>query len=265
MASSAFNPTADEADSLFGSNDDTSDDDNPAAAPPLAVAPPRIRIPPADHPIWGTGGIMNGIALNRSGRQQYNPELLDQKRDHKKFGHNRIAVGQWFANQLVACWHGAHGAPVAGISGSQDHGAYSIVISGRYDANGLDSDQGDDIIYTSDGALLDPDPVLGNPRSSKTKSLVRSITTRKPVRVLRSRAKGTTVSQWAPRVGIRYDGLYRVTAVENTTNSQNRPIDRFTLTRLTSQVVNPLSLAQIQSRSPSRRQRNDYDRIKEGY
>lgn len=53
-----------------------------------------------------------------------------QQRPAKVSGHNGLAVGAWFPMQRCALAKGAHGMPVAGISGSADYGAYSIVVAG---------------------------------------------------------------------------------------------------------------------------------------
>lgn len=53
-----------------------------------------------------------------------------QQRLAKVSGHNGLAVGAWFPMQRCALVKGAHGMSVAGISGSADYGAYSIVVGG---------------------------------------------------------------------------------------------------------------------------------------
>lgn len=130
----------------WGAVDETSDDDDaeeqPASPAPATntedqqstVVSMRIRLPPENHPIWGIHGIMHGVCpkfgVIRS--MQLDRRYLAEKRTAKVFGHNGLPVGAWFPNQLLALFHGAHGARVAGIYGNDVEGTYSVVVAGLY-------------------------------------------------------------------------------------------------------------------------------------
>ncbi|KAK5711790.1 hypothetical protein LTR17_018233 [Elasticomyces elasticus] len=112
-----------------------------------------VKLPPADHPIWGVHGIMHGVArtitIKADGRKRYwtksDPRYLSEKRNANVHGHNGIEIGAWFPRQLVAILRGAHGELQGGISGSGESGAYSIVSSGAYDRT--DRDRGNVLYY----------------------------------------------------------------------------------------------------------------------
>jgi putative restriction endonuclease len=98
-----------------------------------------------------------------------------------------------------------HSPTQAGISGSQNEGADSIVVSGGYED---DQDFGDEIIYTGHGGrdqsgrqITHQTFIRGN------KALVMNSLDGLPVRVIRGAHKG---NDFAPASGYRYDGLYMV-------------------------------------------------------
>lgn len=93
-----------------------------------------IRRPDPSHPIWGQSGIMFGVApkIGKIKTMQLDRRYFAEKRPSNRFGDNGLHPGDWYANQLVALFHGAHGARIAGISGTTQDGAYSIVVSGQY-------------------------------------------------------------------------------------------------------------------------------------
>lgn len=103
--------------------------------------------------------------------------------------------------QEEAWWRGAHGHQTAGISGTQEKGAYSIVVADNAKYKGIDRDQGNRIYYSNSNGFQGKE---GGP-------LGRSECTGCPVRVLRT---GSQNSMFAPKCGIRYDGLYAVTDSE---------------------------------------------------
>lgn len=143
-----------------------------------------------------------------------------------------VPVGKHWRYRIHVSEAGVHRPPVSGIHGKATDGCYSICMSGGYED---DIDEGDEFTYTGSGGRdLD-----GNKRTagqSKDQQLTRenlSIALNcpahkgcakctearacdackarwregKPVRVCRSeKAKGT----YAPKSGIRYDGLYKV-------------------------------------------------------
>jgi putative restriction endonuclease len=99
-----------------------------------------------------------------------------------------------------------HTPTQAGIAGSWDVGAESVVVSGGYED---DVDLGDVIIYTGHGGN---DPESGRQVGSQTlhrgnRALARSCQDGLPVRVIRGhRLK----SSFSPEIGYEYSGLYRV-------------------------------------------------------
>jgi len=94
----------------------------------------------------------------------------------------------------------------AGISGSQDIGADSIVLSGGYED---DKDNGKIIIYTGHGGR-DPNSglqIADQELHRGNLALVKSMEKGLPVRVIRG---SRLESPFAPDTGYRYDGLYSV-------------------------------------------------------
>jgi hypothetical protein len=248
-------------------NEPESDPEDSSPVPAASTGTIRVddmytleRPPPPNHPIWGRRGIMYGFLKKRSRKLTYviDPRRLAEKRPFKIFGHNGLEPGAWWPFQKVAHFHGAHGHPQAGISGNADEGAWSVVISGNPRYEDLDCDLGDTIWYSSDNSHDNTDPTRVLHTSNMTRSLHRSIYSRKPVRVLRSSKAN---SAFAPRSGIRYDGLYRVVDVVRRKNGNGGLYERFKLVRLTGQRP----LEEIWRTSPTRQQLADYERIKNGY
>jgi len=71
-------------------------------------------------------------------------EPIYKKRDFKYYGHNYLENGQWWPRLQVTSRDGAHGAPIAGISG-EARGTFSIVVAMTYTD---DVDNGDEIFYS---------------------------------------------------------------------------------------------------------------------
>ncbi|RAL63513.1 hypothetical protein DID88_003933 [Monilinia fructigena] len=125
------------------------------------------------------------------------------KRECCHYGHNGLTVGDCWPIQLAALRDGAHGSSQGGISGDKDLGAYSIMISSHYE--GFDQEW----VISSIILPLEPGLYIKGAGFFKPRiqSMRRSISTRKPVRVLRNAS-----CSWkkGPSMGIRYDGLYLV-------------------------------------------------------
>jgi hypothetical protein len=218
-----------------------------------------MRLPRPGHPIWGLHGIMHGVAIKPGRRTSYalDPRYLASKRNPKVFGHNGLTPGAWWPFQIVALFHGAHGASMKGIAGDAQLGTWSVVLSGgAYE--GLDSDGGDVIWYSGDGAHDNEDPTRIVHASNATQSLHTSLSTRNPVRVLRS-AKGKT--KFAPKAGIRYDGLYCVIATRHRKNEKGGLYEQFKLERVQGQQP----LREICLSVPTANQLRDFNRIDERY
>ena len=101
---------------------------------------------------------------------------------------------------------GVHLPTQAGISGSADEGADSIVISGGYEN---DEDYGGVIIYTGEGGLAPGSNRISGNQSflGRNKALAVSYVEQLPVRVIRG-AGGDPLQ--SPASGFRYDGLFFV-------------------------------------------------------
>lgn len=199
---------------------------------------------------------MYGVARKKVGRRTtyvLNPDLISHKRAGSAYGCNGLAVGAWFPYQIVALSHGAHGSTQAGISGNTNTGAYSIVVSGHYDD--LDEDHGNTIYYSGSNSHDNTDP-QAPPRSSKgTQALHASIRTQRPVRVLRA-SSGPSV--WAPTEGLRYDGLYKIVAVDYPKNRKGGMYEQFKLVREHDQQ-------EIDTDRPSPDELRDLERVGRGY
>ena len=222
-----------------------------------------VHLPPASHPIWGINGIMHGIMMVRHKTQtsyQFNPRYITQKREAKVFGHNNLLPGAWWPLRHVALFHGAHSHSMRGISGSPTLGTYSIVVSGSSPIySDLDQDLGATLYYSADSSFNNRDPSAISHVSNDTRSLQRSLTTRQPVRVLRS--AGQHGKTYAPSVGIRYDGLYRAVEEVQAQNREGGLYYKFKLVR----VAGQRSLAEICAAVPSVGQKDDEGRFRAGY
>lgn len=231
-----------------------------STGPSLGVR--NVRLPPSSHPIWGKAGIMHGFVHVRGQRDsiRFNPELRNQQRSAKAFGHNNLTPRDWWPSQIVSVFHGAHGHNVRGISGTAEAGAWSIVCSGKSTYSELDRDEGDTLYYSADGSVSNTNPLAVTIVSNSTKALQKSLQTRRAVRVLRSAGNGKG-HYYAPNVGIRYDGLYIVVEQAEVLNDKGGLYYRFRLQRIEGQE----SLDNIKARSPTREQVAQERRIKDWY
>ncbi|KAK1448107.1 hypothetical protein CMEL01_16811, partial [Colletotrichum melonis] len=173
-----------------------------------------IKPVPSDHPIWGVLGIMHGLGLRPGSKTQaFNPAYDKYKRSAKVLGHNGLAIGQWFPNQLSAMWYGGHGESNAGISyirgpNGEPGPALSIIMAEKY--SDIDVDRGDDSVYCGSNTLGNTSsntPADGGPPVRRNAALLVSKERQSPVRVSRTAKKGNNGSAYKPKVGLRYDGL----------------------------------------------------------
>ncbi|KAM3078217.1 hypothetical protein ACMFMG_002484 [Clarireedia jacksonii] len=134
-------------------------------------------------------------------------------------GHNGLDNGQWWQSRLAVLRDGAHGEIEAGISGATS--ALAIVLSAQGYAN---VDNGDEIEYVgTPGEKGEP--------SRGTKLLDSSLCNRIPIRVLRSANRD---SKYAPKAGVRYDGLYRIVSMKSL--DPDRFLNSYKLQRLPGQA-----------------------------
>jgi len=148
----------------------------------------------------------------------------------RHFGHvSGVPSGRVFADRQALSDARVHGPTMAGIWGTPDDGASSIVLSGGYED---DIDQGDVIVYTGHGGndpttrrqIADQELTKGN------LALAKSGVDGLPVRVPRG---SRLESPYAPASGYRYDGLYRVESYWSETGRSGFRIWRYRLIRET--------------------------------
>lgn len=138
------------------------------------------------------------------------------------FGHvPGYPPGATFASRQALHDSGVHRPLQAGISGSANDGADSIIISGGYED---DVDEGDTITYTGHGGR---EPKTGKQIADQTltagnRALAKNQNEGLPVRVIRGSIKS----------GYRYDGLYRVEDHWHEKGKSGFEIYRFRLGRI---------------------------------
>lgn len=157
------------------------------------------------------------------------PSLRPRRRT---FGHVLgFPEGATFAGRGDLSRSGVHVPLKAGISGGQNEGADSVVLTvGAYED---DADFGDEIIYTGQGGrsaktgaqVADQALALGN------LALARNVLSGLPVRLVRG-VRGPAKSALAPKVAYRYDGLFRVVDFWEETGRSEHRVWRFRLTKL---------------------------------
>ncbi|WPP48659.1 YDG/SRA domain-containing protein [Catalinimonas niigatensis] len=123
------------------------------------------------------------------------------------FGHiPNVVEGDSFDHRIALSQAKVHRPTQAGISGSENEGADSIVISGGYED---DEDLGNIIIYTGHGGRseISKEQVADQTLTRGNKALAISCENNLPVRVIRG---ANERSEFSPEFGYRYDGLYLV-------------------------------------------------------
>nr|POE79959.1 isoform 2 of e3 ubiquitin-protein ligase orthrus 2 [Quercus suber] len=176
--------------------------------------------------------IMRGIKFpSKASKGSDSLDAAYPKVDWRHHGNNSLVNGQWWPTQLCTMRDGAHGSPQAGIAGAKGHGAYSVVVAGGLDPEGKpypDEDFGDWLLYCG------TDSKEGI--SANTAHLLENKADGEPVRLIRSH---NAKSRWAPQLGFRYDGLYKVKSAKLIDPPRNRyqfHLERVSLTSNLSQV-----------------------------
>jgi putative restriction endonuclease len=139
-----------------------------------------------------------------------------------------VNIGTVFPSRAELSAAGVHRPTMAGISGTGNEGADSIVLNGGYED---DEDLGDVIIYTGHGGndpqtkkqVADQQLTVGN------LALAKSCLNGLPVRVVRGWREP---SGRGPAAGYRYDGLYQVESYWSETGRSGYRIWRFRLMAL---------------------------------
>ena len=191
----------------------------------------EIKFPSANHPVYGLQGVLRGIVIRRNKTTGRTSFLLDPRSSHKRadyIGKGDLEVGQCWPRMLCLVRDGVHGSTQAGIYGNEESGAYSIIVhDSAYTKLDRDDDvSGDTLWYSGPGSVdnTNADQPAG---TEGTKALQTSNRNGKSVRVIR----GKSTKEIAPKLGYRYDGLYRVTKQEEDTNDLGGAYLRFKLVR----------------------------------
>ena len=156
-----------------------------------------------------------------------------------------VSTGATFASRSELHDANVHRPTQAGISGSSKIGADSIVISGGYED---DEDFGQEIIYTGHGGN-DPNTGQQIANQSLTRgnmALAKSCIGGLPVRVVRGSDSG---SDYAPKSGFRYDGLYYVESYWSEIGKSGFRVWRF---KLVSESPDKLGFKPSNSPKPNR-------------
>ncbi|XP_015367414.1 PREDICTED: E3 ubiquitin-protein ligase UHRF1-like [Diuraphis noxia] len=159
-----------------------------------------------------------------------------------------VEVGTTWLFRVQVSEAGIHRPPVGGIHGRDNQGAFSIVLSGGYED---DVDNGDEFLYTGSGgrdlsgnkrtALQSCDQELTRYNRALALNCNAKIDSEKgataadwkkgkPVRVVRNYKLGKH-SKYAPELGNRYDGLYKVIKYYPETGISGFTVWRFVLKR----------------------------------
>lgn len=140
-----------------------------------------------------------------------------------------VAVGSTFASREELSRAGVHRPTQAGISGAQDEGADSIVLSGGYED---DKDYGDLIVYTGHGGQdrARAKQVADQTLTRQNLALAVSMQQGLPVRAVRG---STHRSRFSPQTGYRYDGLFTVDRYWHDKGAAGFKVWRFSLVQQT--------------------------------
>jgi putative restriction endonuclease len=146
-----------------------------------------------------------------------------------------IPEGATFSTREEVAAAGVHRPLQAGISGSADEGADSIVVSGGYED---DEDYGEELVYTGHGGKdnLSRRQVADQTLTRQNLALAVSSAAGLPVRVVRG-AGGEP--RYSPSSGYRYDGVFYVESFWKATGMSGFDIYRFRLVR--SPAPNPVT------------------------
>ncbi|XP_048006035.1 E3 ubiquitin-protein ligase UHRF1-like [Leguminivora glycinivorella] len=213
----------------------------------ICLDPPLTELPEDDWYCPGCKRDSNAVVAPGAGKQRKKAPAATTTRD---WGRGMACVGKTKTCSMPAnhfgpipgievgmCWRfriqlsesGVHRPPVSGIHGRDEEGAYSIVLSGGYED---DVDHGYEFTYTGSGGR----DLSGNKRTAgqscdqtltrENKALARNCAAGrvseeggdageawragKPVRVVRSYKMLKHFPKYAPKEGIRYDGIYKV-------------------------------------------------------
>ena len=121
------------------------------------------------------------------------------------FGHvGSYRPGDTFRNRIELALTGVHRPRRAGVCGTQQLGAESIVLAGQYEEDNFSEEE---ILYSGNGGrdLKTGRQITDQVATTGILALLRSVETSRPVRVLRK-----VPSEDGGLEVYRYEGLYRV-------------------------------------------------------
>lgn len=149
------------------------------------------------------------------------------------FGHiPGTSIGDTFASYADLNKSRIHIQSQAGISGSQDEGADSIIISGGYED---DQDYWDTIVYTGQGGQNPSGKHISDQKLTRGNlALVKNELEGLPVRVIRGKDRQ---NPYAPTIGYRYDGLYRVDSHWSETGKSGFLVWRYRLVKFEEEAL----------------------------
>ncbi|KAF2212897.1 hypothetical protein CERZMDRAFT_84499 [Cercospora zeae-maydis SCOH1-5] len=150
-----------------------------------------------------------------------------------KYWHNGLTPGQTWPKSDAVREAGGHGPPQGGIYGHPLSGAFSITLkNGESGPGSLNRDEGIKLLYGTRGGASEEDKKTLPAPSRETYSLRASIRTKVPVRVFRFASESAKQVGLGPATGWRYDGLYKITGVQEAVNEKHGKFEQFTLERL---------------------------------
>lgn len=153
-----------------------------------------------------------------------------------------FAEGAVFADRHRLSQSGVHAPPQAGISGAQDEGADSVVLSGGSYED--DEDFGDEVIYTGHGgcSLKTGQQVADQTLTLANLALARNWQRGLPVRLVRGFKPGSRTSPLRSARSYRYDGLFRVADCWCEPGRSGHLVWRFRLVKLSPDEASHTSL-----------------------
>ncbi|XP_066393736.1 E3 ubiquitin-protein ligase ORTHRUS 2-like [Miscanthus floridulus] len=156
----------------------------------------------------GKANASSGKIFVTTAQDHFGPILPE----HDPMRETGVRVGETWADRFECRQWGAHLPHIAGIAGQSRNGAQSVALSGGYED---DEDNGDWFLYTGSGGR----DLSGNKRTNKeqgfdqtfvnmNEALRKSCLKGYPIRVVRSHKEKHSL--YAPKLGVRYDGIYRI-------------------------------------------------------
>lgn len=167
--------------------------------------------------------------------------------------------GDEFKSRKALATAMVHPPLIAGISGSHNEGADSIVLAGGYED---DEDFGDVIIYTGAGGQKNGKQVANQELKGVNLALAKNKIENLPVRVTRGHKHKHELS---PSSGYKYFGLYNVDSYWSETGKAGFTVWRFRLIAQTNHPIKALASEQLAEYGKTKRKKTLTDKIIRGY